>query len=109
MRVAVIGSRNLKINNFDKYLPANVTELVSGGAVGIDSCIKEYALSKNIKLCEFLPEYNKFGKVAPLKRNLQIIAYSDLIIAFWDGKSRGTKFVIEQCKKQNKNIRVYIM
>ena len=108
MKVAIIGSRNLTVDNLQKYLPDDTTEIVSGGAKGIDSCAKAYALANGIKLTEFLPEYNKYGRGAPLKRNLQIIQYSDLVIAFWDGKSRGTEYVIKNCKTENKPITVYL-
>ena len=89
-------------------MPNGLTEIVSGGARGIDACAKEYAQKNKIKITEFLPEYDKYGKVAPLKRNLQIIEYSDMVIAFWDGKSRGTKYVIENCKNLNKKIKILI-
>lgn len=69
MKIAVIGSRSLVVNNLEKYLPKDVDEIVSGGAIGIDRCAKEYAIRNNITLREFLPEYNKFGRSAPLKRN----------------------------------------
>ena len=106
MKVAIIGSRNLVIKDLQNYLPENVTEIVSGGAKGIDTCAKEYALAHGIKLTEFLPEYAKYGRGAPLKRNLQIIEYADEVIAFWDGKSAGTKYVIDNCRKMNKKITV---
>ena len=106
MKVAIIGSRNLIINDLQNYLPQNVTEIVSGGAKGIDICAREYALANDIKLTEFLPEYEKYGKSAPLKRNLQIIEYADEVIAFWDGSSAGTKHVIDNCRKMNKKITV---
>ena len=105
MKVAIIGSRNLIVNDLQNYLPENVTEIVSGGAKGIDTCAREYALSHGIKLTEFLPEYDKYGRSAPLKRNLQIIEYADEVIAFWDGSSGGTKYVIDSCKKINKKLR----
>lgn len=107
MKIAIIGSRDLKVKNLEKYLPENTTEIVSGGARGIDTCAKEYALLHGIRLTEFLPEYEKYGRGAPLKRNLQIIAYADEVIAFWDGTSHGTKYVIDNCKKQNKKVTVY--
>ena len=109
MRLAIIGSRNLKVENFCQYLPKDVTEIVSGGAKGIDLCAKQYALSNHIKLTEFLPEYSKYRKNAPLMRNKQIIEYADEVIAFWDGSSKGTKFVIDMCKKTNKRIRIYLI
>lgn len=108
MKVAVIGSRNLKIDNLEKYLPEETTEIVSGGARGVDTSAKSYALSHNIKLTEFLPEYIRYGKAAALIRNTQIIEYADLVLAFWDGVSHGTKFVIEKCKKKGVPVQVYI-
>lgn len=106
MKIAVIGSRGLKVNNLEKYLPRDVTEIVSGGARGIDTCARDYALANGLKLTEFLPEYQKYGRGAPLKRNLKIIDYADEVLAFWDGQSHGTKYVIEECRKKNKKVTV---
>lgn len=108
MKCAVIGSRGLTVDHLDEYLPNEVTEIVSGGARGIDTCAADYANSHKIKLTEFLPNYHQYGRKAPLVRNLQIIAYADCVLAFWDGQSRGTKFVIDQCKKEHKKITVYV-
>ena len=109
MKVAVIGSRGLSVTDLGRYLPKNTTEIVSGGAKGVDTSAREYALSHGIKLTEFLPEYTRFGRSAPLKRNITIIEYSDIVIAFWDGKSRGTKFVIDNCRKLGVEVRVYVI
>ena len=109
MKVAVIGSRGLSVSDLGRYLPENTTEIVSGGAKGVDTSAREYALSHEIKLTEFLPEYTRFGRSAPLKRNITIIEYSDIVLAFWDGKSRGTKFVIDNCRKLGVEVRVYVI
>jgi len=109
MKVAVIGSRGLSVTDLGRYLPKNTTEIVSGGARGVDTSAREYALSHGIKLTEFLPEYTRFGRSAPLKRNITIIEYSDIVLAFWDGKSKGTKFVIDNCRKLGVEVRVYII
>lgn len=106
MKVAVIGSRGLKVNDLGKYLPDNTTEIVSGGARGIDSCAREYALAHGIKLTEFLPDYDKYGRSAPLKRNITIIENADIVLAFWDGTSRGTKFVIDSCEKMGVSVEI---
>ena len=108
MKVAIIGSRNISVGNLADYLPEETTEIVSGGAKGVDTSAREYAIKHSIKLTEFLPEYTKYKKGAPLKRNLQIIEYADIVVAFWDGKSKGTKFVIDSCKKTGKKVVVYI-
>lgn len=108
MKVAVIGSRGLSVEDLGKYLPPDTTEIVSGGAKGVDTSAREYALSHGIMLTEFLPEYEKYGRGAPLKRNITIITYADVVLAFWDGKSRGTKFVIDHCKAMGISIRVFV-
>ena len=108
MKVAIIGSRSLKVTNLEDYLPSDTTEIVSGGAIGIDRCAEEYAKSRGIPTKIFLPNYNRFGKGAPLKRNVEIIDYADTVIAFWDGTSHGTRFVIEEAKKKGKPVRIFI-
>ncbi|MGN0520003.1 MAG: SLOG family protein [Candidatus Fimenecus sp.] len=65
--MAVIGSRNLCVSELEKYLPADVTEIVSGGARGIDTCAKQYANTAGIPLTEFLPEYEKYGRISDFK------------------------------------------
>ncbi len=106
MIVAVIGSRNAVIENLKDYLPQDTCEIVSGGAKGIDTCAKEFALENGIKYTEFLPDYNRYKKGAPLVRNRQIVEYADVVVAFWDGKSRGTKYVLDYCAKLSKHVRV---
>ena len=107
MKVAVVGSRDLYVDDLSPYLPKETQEIVSGGARGIDSCAARYAKEHGLKLKEFLPDYERFGKQAPLLRNLEIIDYADMVLAFWDGESRGTYFVIENCKKKQKPIKIF--
>ena len=109
MKVAVIGSRGLLVDNLGKYLPDDTTEIISGGAKGVDASAREYALRHGMKLTEYLPEYSRYGRAAPLKRNITIIEDADLVLAFWDGTSRGTKFVIDSCEKRNIPIKVYLL
>lgn len=108
MKVAVIGSRTLRITNLEKYLPEDTTEIVSGGARGVDQSAREYAYDNNIPLKEFFPDYESYGRLAPLKRNILIINYADKVLDFWDGKSHGTKFVIENCKKLSKPLKIIV-
>ena len=109
MKLAIIGSRGLWVEDVGAYLPPGVTELVSGGAKGIDTCAREYALSHGLKLTEFLPDYRRYGRAAPLVRNREIVAYADQVLAFWDGNSPGTKRVIDQCNKQKKKVTVHLL
>lgn len=108
MRVAVIGSRGLRVEKLKQFLPEETTEIVSGGAKGVDTSAREYALANGLKLTEFLPEYTRYGRSAPLKRNMTIVENADLVLAFWDGISHGTKFVIDYCKKLDIPIKVFV-
>ncbi len=106
MKIAIIGSRNLHVENLGEYIPKETTEIVSGGAKGIDTDAENFAKENGIKTVIFLPDYSRYGRGAPIVRNKQIVDYADEVIAFWDGKSRGTMSVIEYCKKRDKMIMV---
>lgn len=108
MKTAIIGSRNITNVDLSRFIPSGTTEIVSGGARGVDTVAKRYAVDHGLKLTEFLPDYEHFSRGAPLKRNITIIENADIVLAFWDGKSRGTKFVIENCHRKNIPIKIYL-
>ena len=108
MKTAIIGSRNITNVDLSRFIPSGTTEIVSGGARGVDTVAKRYAVDHGLKLTEFLPEYERFGRGAPLKRNITIIENADIVLAFWDGKSRDTKFVIDNCHRRNIPIKIYL-
>lgn len=109
MKVAIVGSRGLELRDFSPYLPEGVTEIVSGGAKGIDQCAEAFARERGVRLTEFKPNYARYGRGAPLKRNLEIVDYADLVLIFWDGVSRGSRFVAEACERVGKPFRVVRM
>ncbi len=108
MKVAVFGSRNITEVNLKEYLPEGTEEIVSGGAVGVDSVAARYAKENGIKLVEFLPEYNFYGRRAPVMRNKKIAEYADEGIAFWDGTSRGTIHTVNYFKNMGKKVRIFV-
>ena len=108
MKLAVVGSRGIFTIDLEKYV-IGVDEIVSGGAKGVDLCAADFARSHNIKLTEFVPEYSRFGRAAPLVRNKQIVEYADKVLVFWDGSSKGTKFVIDYAEKITKTCDVIII
>ena len=108
MKIAIIGSRSLTNIMLDKYISNEVTEIVSGGAVGVDSCAAQYAKKQGLKLTEFLPQYERYGRAAPIVRNKQIVDYADKIIVFWNGSSKGTLSVIKYAQKTEKPFEVIL-
>ena len=101
MKVAVVGSRSIFATDISMYI-SDGDEIVSGGAVGVDSCAAEYAKKNGLKLTVFLPQYERYGRAAPIVRNKEIVDYADKIIAFWDKKSMGTLSVIKYAQKVGK-------
>ena len=104
MKVAVIGSRSITSYPLEKVLPADTTEIISGGARGTDTIAREYALQHSLPFTEIRPDYARYSKGAPLRRNAEIIERADLVIALWDGKSTGTAHSIELCHRAEKPI-----
>lgn len=109
MKIAIIGSRSLTVENISDFISDQCTEIVSGGASGVDACAADFARKRGVRLTEFLPIYERYGRAAPIVRNKEIVEYADEVIAFWDGKSRGTLSVINYCKKTGKPCRVIRM
>ncbi len=107
MKIAIIGSRTLSVNNLGDFIPEECSEIVSGGARGIDSSAAAYARANGLRLTEFLPDYDRYGRGAPLVRNRLIVEYADAVYAFWDGKSRGTKFTIDYARELGKPVRIF--
>lgn len=107
MKVAIVGSRSFNFEIPQRCIPKGTTQIISGGAIGADKMARRFAIEHGIKIVEILPEYNLYGRCAPLKRNDIIVKLADLVVAFWDGKSRGTKYVIEKCKETATPVHVY--
>jgi Predicted Rossmann fold nucleotide-binding protein involved in DNA uptake len=104
MIVAVIGSRNSRSATLElilQHLPARCSAMVSGGAIGVDTLAREAAAARGLPFTEFLPDYESLGARAPLARNIKMIEHADMVLAFWDYKSRGTAFTIKECLARN--------
>lgn len=80
--------------------------LVSGMAKGADKMGWQFARDQGITCHEFPADWDKYGKAAGFRRNQEMADFSDGLVAFWDGKSHGTKHMIETMKAQNKWIMV---
>jgi len=106
MKVAVIGSRNIK-TDITEYIPEDATEIISGGAAGVDTLAEKYADAHGIPKRIFLPDYGEYGASAPFVRNRRIVDAADLVVAIWDGKSRGTRYTLDYAIEMGKEIKIY--
>jgi len=107
--VAVIGSRSF--NNYPQLCreldelaqTVPIAGIVSGGARGADELGRRYANDRGLVFREFLPEYSRYGRRAPLVRNELIIKEiadkGGVVISFWDGLSAGTRYALTLARK----------
>lgn len=109
MKVAIVGSRGFKqLEKVIEYVNSlsDGDVVVSGHAVGVDITAEQAAHMRGLKVETFLPDWNTFGRSAGFRRNVQIVDAADRVVAFWDGRSRGTQHSIDLGYKANKDVRI---
>lgn len=109
MRYGVIGSRTFMDYVFfketlDRHI---ISQIISGGAIGADTLAENYARARNIPFKVHLPDYDRYGRKAPFVRNKLIVDDSDIIVAFWDLKSTGTKHSLDYANQKGIKCVVY--
>ena len=114
-KVIIAGSRGFsnykllkeKCNRFlrEKRKECNII-IVSGGARGADALGEKYAKDEGFSLEIYPAQWKKFGKAAGFRRNEQMAEVADALIAFWDGKSHGTKHMIDIMNEKNLLVKV---
>ena len=113
MKVIVAGSRNLKCKDliFKKLdvMKDKIDEVVCGEATGVDTIGKEWAIKNEITVKSFPAEWDTYGKMAGIIRNMDMGDYADYLIAFWDGESRGTKNMFTYMQQIGKHGEVIIV
>jgi hypothetical protein len=114
MKIAIVGSRTFNDyqklkEEIEKLISSGlvIEEIISGGAKGADTLAERFSIENNkIKFTVFKPEWAKYGRAAGKIRNTLIIENCDMLLAFWDFTSRGTKDSIEKARKINKDVLV---
>lgn len=112
MKVIIAGGRDF--NDFsllketcDRALINLVdVEIVSGGAKGADLLGEKYATESGYPCKSFPADWEKYGKAAGYKRNAEMAKYANCLIAFWDGKSKGTQHMINIAKNNGLQIKI---
>ncbi len=122
VRIIIAGSRTFNdykllkesiYNIFkDKHIKKNNVRIISGTANGADKLGERYAQEFNLKLTKMSARWNEFGKSAGYIRNEQMAKYSieddsiGVLVAFWDGISKGTKHMIDLANKHGLEVHI---
>ena len=111
MKTIIAGSRNIidyhQVTKAVEESGFQITEVVSGGANGVDKLGEHLAKASLLHCKVFAADWNKYGKRAGYVRNSQMAEYAEALIAVWDGKSRGTDHMIRTAKTQG--LKVFVM
>lgn len=115
MKVIIAGTRTIEDyqaiyyfidNYYDKH---PMSRVVSGCADGVDSWGERWAFNWGIPLDQFHADWKQYGKKAGIRRNIEMGNYADALLAIWDGKSRGTRHMIDYMLDQGKPVTVEII
>lgn len=113
MKVIVAGSRSITnrrtVSDAIHASGFEVKELVSGMAPGVDTVAFEWALDQNLRVMSMPANWAAYPRGAGRHRNLAMAQYADALVAVWDGKSSGTKHMIETARRMGLQVYVEIV
>lgn len=112
MRVAIVGSRHFadpaRVADYVNSLPARAS-IITGSASGVDAAATKAARAKGIPV-QVMPasfeELSDTSKAAA--RNQRLIDACDVLVAFWDGSSKGTRATVDRALDSGKEVQVFI-
>ena len=116
MRIIVAGGRDFSDLSYLKTALDNIEvglgdddlfHLVSGTARGADRLAEQWASQKGLGISRYPADWNTHGKSAGYKRNVEMADNADALVAFWDGKSKGTQHMINIASKKNLLVQVF--
>lgn len=111
IKVIIAGGRDfsneaLLTESCNKLLIGSDFEIVSGTARGADRLGEFYAIDRNFQIKRFPPDWDTYGKRAGYLRNQEMAEYADMLIAFWDGQSKGTKHMIDLATQKGLTVHI---
>lgn len=111
MKVLIAGSRTISDKQYVydaiDSLDIVITEIISGGAQGVDTIGEQYASDNNIPVKRFFPDWTKFGKSAGVLRNKEMVNCADIVVVVWDGLSRGTQSTMKFAEDAGKPLYIF--
>lgn len=110
LKVAIVGSRKgvaeRVVREFVERLPLG-TIVISGGARGVDQYAERAARNCGLEVFSIRANWKRYGRGAGFKRNIEIVQHADIVVAFWNGESKGTAHTIRAARQLGKPTRIY--
>lgn len=113
LRVIIAGGRDfdnyeLLSSEMDKYLSSTKEDIsiICGQARGADTLGERYAKTHKYPVLYYPANWKRYGKAAGYIRNTEMAMNADALVAFWDGKSRGTKNMISTAERLGLDVHI---
>lgn len=108
--VCICGSKSITAINISRYIRlSSPGKIVSSGDNCVAFIVEQWAKNNNIDFVAYLPNYKLFGKKAPEERDRDMVDFSDVVIAFWDGSKDNVAILISYALKRNKKVFVHFI
>ena len=106
MKLLIAGSRSITDFDLSPYIPEDTDLIITGGAAGVDRLAEEYADRCKISKLILRPNYARYGRGAPVRRNRDMVEIADLVLVVWDGSSRGSRHTVAYAEEIGKPLTV---
>ncbi|HEX9364824.1 MAG TPA: SLOG family protein [Candidatus Dormibacteraeota bacterium] len=112
MRVAIVGSRHFsdpqRVVEYVTSLPARAL-IITGSASGVDAAATKAAREKGIPVQVIPASFDELADAAKAAaRNQRLVDACDVLVAFWDGSSKGTRRTVERALDSGKEVHVFL-
>jgi len=112
VKVAIVGSRHFpemeRVKEYVRRLPAGAI-VVTGGASGVDAAAGQAARDQALGLLKLPPRFEEAtDPSASSRRNQELVDAADVLVAFWDGRSQGTRRTVERALESGREVHVYL-
>jgi NADP-dependent 3-hydroxy acid dehydrogenase YdfG len=113
VRVAIVGSRRFsepaRVSDYVNALPPRAS-IITGSASGVDAAATKAARAKGIPVQVIPASFDELSDAArSAARNQRLVDACDVLVAFWDGSSKGTRSTVERALDSGKEVHVFVM
>jgi len=112
VRVAIVGSRHFadpdRVTDYVKGLPAG-SSIITGSASGVDAAATRAARTRGLNVQVMPASFDELADASrSAARNQRLVDACDVLVAFWDGASKGTRSTVERALEAGKEVHVFV-